>query len=185
MGLDPGLRAILFDLDGTLLQIDLEPFMEEYFSLLAPKFAHACEPRRFVQELTASVLAMVGNTDPSKTNMEAFCDDFFPKFGVTRDEWMPLFERFYAVDFPGLRRHSRPNPLAAEVVSAAVERGYLTVLATNPVYPRVAILERLSWAGLSPNLFGLVTTYEEMHFCKPHPQYYHEICSLIGCKPGE
>ncbi|NPV70459.1 MAG: HAD family hydrolase [Firmicutes bacterium] len=98
---------------------------------------------------------------------------------------MPVFQEFYAADFPRLRRHSNPDPLAARVVQAAVDAGMRTVLATNPLYPRAAIVERLEWAGISPDLFDLITTYEHMHFCKPRPEYYREICSIIGCEPHE
>ena len=183
--LDESIRAILFDLDGTLLQIDLDSYMKEYFALLAPKFAHACPPQRFVEQLTASVMAMVNNTDPHKTNMDAFWEDFAPKFSAVPEDWRLVFERFYADEFPRLRSHSRRDPLAAEVVQAAVHRGFQVVLATNAVYPRVAIVERLVWAGISPDLFDLITSYEEMHFCKPNPEYYREICSLIGREPRE
>ncbi|NPV70460.1 MAG: hypothetical protein HPY55_07450 [Firmicutes bacterium] len=66
MPLSPAIRAILFDLDDTLIRIEFEAFMNDYLSLLAPRFAHACAPQRFVKELMASVAAMVDNTDASR-----------------------------------------------------------------------------------------------------------------------
>ncbi len=179
------LRAILFDLDDTLIRVEFEPFMRGYYSMLAPWLSDKCEPERFVSELRESVLVMIQNRDPSKTNEQVFCEDFFPKFGVCPADWMPAINEFYRKDFPKLRQFSRREPVAAQVVEAAVEAGYDCVLATNPVYPAQAIIERLEWAGIEPSLFKILTTYEIMHFCKPHPEYYLEIASLIGRSPGE
>lgn len=178
-------RAILFDLDGTLIRVDMDAFMREYFAMLAPRFSTKCDPSLFARELISSLEVMVNNLDGAKTNMEVFQEDFFHKFGVSPAEWMPEIEDFYKSEFPRLRRFSTPDPAAAEVVKAARRAGYSTVLATNPVYPRQAIIERLSWGGIDPGLFDLITTYEIMHFCKPHAEYYREICSLVGHKPAE
>ncbi len=57
------------------------------------------------------------------------------------------------------------------------------MLATNPIFPATAILQRLSWSGLSADNFQLITTMENMHFCKPNPGYYLEITSNINCPP--
>jgi FMN phosphatase YigB (HAD superfamily) len=32
---------------------------------------------------------------------------------------------------------------------------------------------------------SLLTTYENMHFCKPNPQYYGEIAERLGRRPEE
>ncbi|MFW6306827.1 MAG: HAD family hydrolase, partial [Bacillota bacterium] len=59
------------------------------------------------------------------------------------------------------------------------------VLATNPVFPRRAIEERISWMGIEPDDFSLITTYENMHYCKPALDYYDEIIKKINLNPGE
>jgi len=53
------------------------------------------------------------------------------------------------------------------------------VLATNPLFPLIAIKERMRWAGVSEFDFALITSYEEMHACKPNLEYYREICAKI------
>ena len=49
----------------------------------------------------------------------------------------------------------------------------------------MGIEARLSWIGLTAEDFSLITTYENMHYCKPNPKYYEEILKMIGKKPEE
>jgi len=64
-------------------------------------------------------------------------------------------------------------------------KGYTIVVATNPLFPMEAILHRIKWAGLNPEDFKLITSYENMHFCKPQLKYYKEILNMIGKSPEE
>ena len=59
------------------------------------------------------------------------------------------------------------------------------VLATNPVFPSVATYARIAWAGLENEDFELITTYENIGYCKPNPDYYTEIAKRIGVDPSE
>lgn len=49
------------------------------------------------------------------------------------------------------------------------------MLATNPIFPKVATESRIRWAGLQPEDFELYTTYEKTCHCKPNPAYYTDI----------
>ena len=44
---------------------------------------------------------------------------------------------------------------------------------------------RIRWAGLEPEDFELYTTYENIGYCKPNPDYYREILRRIGLAPEE
>ncbi len=68
------------------------------------------------------------------------------------------------------------------MVRELIEQGHQVVVATNPLFPRKAILHRLRWAGLDPEIvpFSLITSYEEFHFAKPYPAYYGEILAQSG-----
>jgi FMN phosphatase YigB (HAD superfamily) len=59
------------------------------------------------------------------------------------------------------------------------------IVATNPLFPRPPIEQRLAWADLAVTEFDytLVTSYEVMHATKAHPAYYREILTLIGRPP--
>jgi FMN phosphatase YigB (HAD superfamily) len=60
-------------------------------------------------------------------------------------------------------------------------------IATNPMFPRIAVEERLAWAGVPVEQFdyALVTTYENMHATKSHLAYYREILEKLGRRSGE
>lgn len=65
------------------------------------------------------------------------------------------------------------------------EKGLRTILATNPIFPRNAVESRIRWAGLEPEDFEWITTYENSFFCKPDPRYYLKIAETAGTDPSE
>ena len=94
------IKAILFDLDGTLLPMDQDEFTKGYFKLLAAKLApYGYEPKTLIDTVWAGTAAMVKNTG-AQTNEAAFWERFSRTYGAEktgRDK--PLFEEFYADDF--------------------------------------------------------------------------------------
>ena len=93
------LKAVLFDLDGTLLPMDQNVFTKGYFKLLAKKlFPHGYEPDALVKAIWHGTAAMVQNNG-SCTNEEAFWKDFANIYGAKALTNRPLFDDFYAVDF--------------------------------------------------------------------------------------
>ena len=172
------IRAILFDLDGTLLDADMNVFLPRYFELLASSVDHLIPTDRFVPCLMQASDAMVAN-DGRGTNVEVFAEAFYPCVGRERADLEPVFLDFYANQFPKLRRYTRRKPEARLVVEAALERGYDVVIATNPLFPAVAIQQRLEWAGVADLPFDRVTTYENSSATKPSLLYYQEICAAI------
>lgn len=175
------MKAVLFDLDGTLLPVDTLGFVSRYFEAVSRRFAPLLPPDRFQRLLWEAVTVMVQTEHPRETNQEVFVRAFHELSGLHPDEFMPVFQRFYEEDFPLLRDGIPSNPKAVEVVELSRQLGYKVVLATNPVYPAAAIIQRLEWAGLTPAHFDYITTYEQMHFCKPSPRYYEEVLGLIRC----
>jgi FMN phosphatase YigB (HAD superfamily) len=187
MKAEPGkaLRAVLFDLDDTLLENDMNRFVKEYFALLTPHMARLVPPEKFVPALWRGTYAMMANRDRTITNRQAFIADFFPRVGRSVEEMMPLFDDFYTNRFHELRSLTRPRTAARSVLQAALGHGCDIVIATNPIFPETAIRHRMAWAGVSDFPFRLVTTYEVMHAAKPDPFYYTEILERIGREPDE
>ncbi|MEW6662375.1 MAG: HAD family hydrolase [Bacillota bacterium] len=179
------LSTLLFDLDGTLLPMDVDKFMKHYLGLLAPRMTQFLAPEDFIRELLAATTAMARNDNPNKTNREVFNEVFFGKTGLPEDEVIPVFEDFYRRDFPSLAVHTSPTPMAREVVETAKNKGLKIVVATNPLFPLMAVLERLRWAGLGQVEFDLITSYEEMHFSKPNLNYYREILARLNVEPEQ
>ncbi len=175
--------ALLIDLDGTLLDLDLERFVPAYVTALAGYFSDRLPPDTFARHLLESTRSTMVNEEPHRTNEAVFYADFCRRLGVERTDIDPLTEEFYRKDFPGLRPWGAPRPHAREVLEAARSCNLKLVLATQPVFPRTAVVERLSWGGLPAAPFDLITTIENMHYCKPSPGYYLEIARKIETPP--
>ncbi|MEW6398078.1 MAG: HAD family hydrolase [Bacillota bacterium] len=180
-----GVGVLLFDLDGTLLGLDIDAFVPIYFGALARRFDGLLPASDLVDAILASTWTMISDRDLSRSNEEAFWSDFLPRVSIAREKLDPLFTAFYRDEFPSLGYLAAALPEARRVLEHAVAKGYTLVLATNPLFPRVAIRERMRWGRIDDFPFALVTAYEDMHACKPHPEYYREILDLVGARPEE
>ncbi|MGE9882991.1 HAD family hydrolase [Blautia obeum] len=179
------INTILFDLDGTLLPMDQEKFVNGYFKMLAAKLApYGYEPQQLINAILAGIEAMIKN-DGSQLNEDAFWKRFVEIYGdkVLTDK--PVFEDFYKNEFQDARSFCGFNPKAAETVRSLKDKGYRVVLATNPLFPSIATESRIRWAGLEPSEFDLYTTYENTSYCKPNLDYYRDILKRIDCRPEE
>jgi FMN phosphatase YigB (HAD superfamily) len=172
-------RAILFDLDGTLLDSNMDVFLPHYFKMLSARMAHIMPPDEFVSHLMRASNVMVNN-DGRATNEEVFAAAFYPLAGYSRQELEPIFMDFYANDFPMLRQYTRRKPQARQVVQQAFDQGLDVVIATNPLFPAMAIEQRLEWAGVADFPYRLVTTYENSRACKPNLLYFEQILETTG-----
>jgi HAD superfamily hydrolase (TIGR01509 family) len=179
------IKACLFDLDGTLLPLDTESFVRIYLKELAGKVKHLIAPDQLIQTIWEATEAMMKSGDGTRTNEQIFEREFLKRSGLDREIIWPLFNQFYEQDFPKLSKYTKVSPLSRKVVQAAVDQGYKVVVATNPVFPKAAIMERLKWAGIDDLPFQWVTVYEEAHYCKPNPEYYLEVAARIGVRPEE
>ena len=179
------ITTVLFDLDGTLLPMDQDTFVNAYFGRLAKKLApYGYEKEKLIPAIWGGTAAMVKN-DGKATNETVFWNFFATCFGedVRKDE--PIFEDYYRNEFAQVRASCGFTPKAAEVVAYLKGRGFRLALATNPIFPAIATESRIRWAGLNKGDFELVTTYENSHHCKPNPAYYAEVLKKLSCTPEE
>lgn len=178
-------KAILFDLDGTLLPMDNDEFTRGYFGLLYKEF----EPlgfgkEEFVKGMWSGVAAMVKNTT-DMINEERFWEVFSGLLGDRILAHKNTVDAFYEGEFKKAIAFTQPTPLAKQAVELAREKAEKVVLATNPFFPPVAVKARLGWAGLKWEDFDHVTHYCNSKRCKPNPEYYIEVANAIGVKPCE
>ena len=178
-------KALLFDLDGTLISNSTETFLPPYFSALTKKLETLVPPEKLVQQLRASTMLMMQNNDPLKTNADVFSADFFPKIGLAREQLMPILDDFYLQEYRDLVVYTKPVEGAREIVAKAFEMHFPVVIATAPVYPLTALQQRLQWGNLGDFQYNLITDYESMHTCKPNPAYYLEIAKHLERSPDE
>jgi FMN phosphatase YigB (HAD superfamily) len=178
----PPVRAILFDLDGTLLHNDMDEFLPPYFELLTARFAHLFPPEAFMAHLLSATEHMLAN-DGRRTNEQVFADAFYPAIGRRPEDLEPIFHGFYANDFPKLKAYTRTKPEARRVVQQAFDLGCNVVVATNPVFPALAVEHRLQWAGIADLPFDLVTSFENSCATKPNLLYFEGILETLGHRP--
>ncbi|WP_409177382.1 HAD family hydrolase [Brevibacillus fortis] len=176
-------NTILFDLDGTLLEMQTEPFVKSYLVEVGRHVGDKYDTEKLLALIWDATKAMIMNQEPDKTNEQVFIEHFMEHSEWEREEIWPLFDSFYRDVFPTLSHLTYPSPWAKQIIAAAKEQGFRVAVATNPVFPRDAIHHRLAWIGMSPDDFELVTVYEESHFTKPNPGYYNEICQKLGVEP--
>jgi len=182
-----GLKALLLDLDDTLIDNKMETFIPAYFRALEAFVAGIVEPGLFIQELLNATRTMDRNDGTGPSNEEVFAEAFYPALGVPRDELEPLLARFYAEAFPQLEPLTRPRAAAPKVVEWAKGRGLQVVIATNPLFPRTAIEQRMAWGAVGVERFDyeLVTCYENSHATKSSSAYFHEIVEFLDRRPEE
>ena len=179
------ITTILFDLDGTLLPMDNDEFTKGYFKLLVKKLApYGYEPQKLIDGIWSGTAAMVKN-DGTKTNEQAFWEKFSEMFGEKALADKPLFDEFYENEFQNAKTFCGYNPKAAVAVHTIKEMDFRIALATNPIFPSTATESRIRWAGFEPNDFELYTTYENIGYCKPNPDYYREIAKRLGVSPEQ
>lgn len=137
-------KTIFFDLDGTLLPIDMDTFLREYFSKLkafADKRGYDGEKILFA--VNKGVKAML--EEDTRANDLCFWETFEALSGFTRAEFEPLLMEFYENDFDEIGETVMPNPAAARTVATLKEKGYQLFLTTMPLFPAIAVEARLRW----------------------------------------
>lgn len=178
-------QTIFFDLDGTLLPMDMDDFLHQYFMRLRI-FAtrHGYDAERFTNALNEGTrhMAMHGS---DVTNADAFWEVFTQLLGCERAQMEPLLTRFYQEDFAEIGATVEPDPLARHVVELLRKKGYPLFLTTMPMFPRVAVEQRLKWADVDPLSFERITTYDNSYALKPQEAYFAQNIRLAGCNPAQ
>ena len=159
------MRYIFFDMDGTLLPMDSATFAKSYFKVLTKKML----PHGYEPEDLINGIN-VGITamqynDGTRPNKEIFWAEFAKVTGERVFDNVPLFDAYHVV------------------------------VATEPIFPLVAMESRLRWAGIDPGEVEFVTSYETSGFCKPELGFYRELlerfgvsaedCAMVGNDVGE
>ena len=178
-------QAILFDLDGTLLPMHEPTFVNCFYHALVEYVAPVgASPKQVGEVLQGSLMHVLGN-DGGRSNRQAFVD-FYEAYDRSSGLKIHIedMEKFYANEFDSKVRVSCGcDPEAADLIGYIKSIGTPMVVATNPFFPRVATHARIHWAGLVPDDFTEITTYEDYHYCKPNLLYYKELFARTGLDP--
>lgn len=177
------MKTVLFDLDGTLLPMDMEVFTQTYFGYLAKHFVDLIDGRELVRQVLTASDMMVGSKD-SRTNETVFMEHFGRVFPGEIELYQERFFTFYDTGFLQMQKHLAPNPHMVDSIKLLKAKGYRLAVATNPIFPLKANLHRINWAGLNPEDFSYISCLERNCYCKPNIEYYSEVLEAIGESPA-
>jgi len=179
------IKAILIDLDGTILDYDQDLFLKHYLTSLS-EYLNVDKKELSTTLLKATEL-MVRDTSPNLSNEQKFFKYFSPYFEThDKADFIEKTTKYYNEVFDNISLYKGEiRTVLIDALKLASRYDIKLVLATNPVFPAVATYKRISWAGLDRNMFSLITTYENSNYCKPNVEYYQEILTKINLLANE
>ncbi len=179
------IRGILFDLDGTLLQVEMKEFIPDYLKALSHCFSDLADSRIFSRAVLDATFALLRRERNGRTNREFFLESISRSLNIPAALVADRLDEFCGNGLDALAPHIRPLPLARRILQRCVDRDLQVVLATNPVFPRPVVDARLRWGNLLDFPFRIVSSIENSHCCKPSPAFFHDILEETGLLPEE
>lgn len=189
------LKAVVFDMDDTLLSINLNAFIGVFALDEANLLAQAAR-KSAVSMFTSMGSAMLELNNGERaegdmrTNRQFFADELERRSGVPLLEpavldMIEFYEREILPKKNDRLISARPREGAHEAVEAVLDRGLRIALLTNPSFSRTCIECRMGWGDMLDMPFELVTTWENSTRCKPCAGYYLETLEKLGLSPEE
>ncbi len=177
---------LLLDLDDTLLDSNIDALIPVYFQKLAKHMAEVVPPDKFIRELARGTQIMYSSSRMDRTLEQVFSENFYPALDLPQADLAAAIDEFYDNVFPTLQPLTKPRPAAIALVEWAFSQGWNVAVATDPLFPRKAILHRLRWAGLAPEKypFTLIPDFQTFHFAKYAVAYFPEFLARMGWTDG-
>ncbi|MBQ1501806.1 MAG: HAD family hydrolase [Firmicutes bacterium] len=172
-------EAILIDLDGTLLPMDQDVFVERFFAAFCEFAGKLGYDKNLFKRAMQSATFVMSKNDGRASNDTVFWNTFSTVLGSDDPLLREKVESFYHTDFAEVKSCVGREPLAAELIKLAHEKAGKVVLATNPLFPACAITARLNWAGLDGGDFDHITDYCGSKYCKPDPRYFADLFAKL------
>lgn len=174
--------TLLLDLDDTLLDSNIDALIPVYFQKLAAYMSDLVPANKFIAELARGTQVMYASTRSDQTLEQVFGENFYPALGLPQADLAARIDQFYDEIFPTLQPLTKPRPAAVALVEWAFAQGWQVAVATDPLFPRKAILHRLRWAGLPPEKypFTLISDFQTFHFAKFSVAYFPEFLGYLG-----
>lgn len=169
------IRNIIFDLDGTLINTRQDEFNKRFFEIVYKRFEKEGYNGNQICEVIMECISLMLKNDGRETNESIFINNLLNKTNINIDKLDEIFNKFYNSDYDELEDCIYKIELANTIVSILKDKGYNLILATNPLFPKIAIEKRANWGNIDCNNFSHITSYENSSYCKPNINYYKEI----------
>jgi len=178
------MKAILFDLDGTLLPMDVQEFMALYGKAVTQAFIDFEEASAIFPQILKSLEAILFSKE-ADTNYNKFFNHFEEHMPQEKEVYINRFNKFYEDGFETVKAATASSSDMIKAVEILKSKGYKLIIATNPIFPMEANKSRIRWAGLDINHFDHVTSFEKNTSCKPHLEFYQEVLKENGLRAEE
>ena len=166
ISLPQNLRAVIFDLDGTLVDT-ADEFVPEVQTLRAEHGREAMDPQR--------IRASVSNGARALVSLGLGIDEQAPEFESKRLRLLELYSEV-------LGSIARPYPGIEELLLELQRRGIGWGISTNK--PRAYTEPLLAQLDLQPQP-GSVVCPDDVTDRKPHPESLYRNCRDLNCSPHE
>ncbi|MBD3256426.1 MAG: hypothetical protein GF383_15115 [Candidatus Lokiarchaeota archaeon] len=180
--MDAKFDAILFDIDGTLLDVDMNTFMPEFFAHFSDYFCKKGNSEKITDWLLKA-LNSVRNNNGRYTNEYVFLNHFSKYIDTSPKELRNELDLFFRSSFPNLKNITQKKPSARKVVEKAFNHSNNVIISTDPIVPLIAAEKRLEWAGVANFSYNLITTYENSCTTKFSSNYFKNIFKLLQLNP--
>jgi len=187
------IKAILFDMDDTLLSINLTAFVARYglsIGELLADISGLARPVVYHAYIRAQLDMSSLVRDDELTNEAYFNQRFEELCGVpladpTIAAAVECYEREVVPRMGGGIVQARPRPGSHAIIDQCHDLGLRVALATNPSFTKTAIKARINWAGFDMTDFENVSHMGNSTRVKPAARYYREFCDQLGVAPEE
>jgi len=178
------INTILLDLDGTVLPMEMDEFIQKYFYEMGIMFHDLIDGRVLAGYVMDSTEHMVKNLE-DRTNEDVFFTRFKELIDGDLEVYKARFDEFYDTRFLNVKSTTHQSDPMVKAIRLLKKKGYDVVLATNPLFPMKANHHRIKWAGLEPEDFSYISSLEKNKYCKPHLEYYREVLDAIDKAPED
>ena len=162
----PGVRAVVFDLDGTL--VDSAPAIMGVAG-------------RFLAELGAKPLNLAETKRFVGRGVPRFLEQALAARGIGMEGFDRHLARFHALYEAAPGEENVPYPGVGEMLEALAGAGVALGLCTNkPAAPTRNVLESLGWGGV----FGAVVAGDTLPVKKPDPAPLTHAIAALGADPA-
>ena len=187
------IKAVLFDLDDTLLSLNLTAFLAGYVNGASGLLARASSRLRvnIMSAYARAWLAVEGEKRRDHmTNAQLINSIMLKQCGIPLDDpviddMIRCYEETVVPRMGSGIVRAQPKEGAREAVDTVWSMGLTCALATNPVVSMQCDLARMAWAGFGADDFALISCAENSTRAKPWASYYEEFCGKLGLTPSE
>lgn len=187
------IKAVLFDMDETLLDINLEAFLISYQAKLDQILSEisGIPAYKLAIPMTKAYLALSDkNRQDDLTNAQLFNKVIYQETSIPLDDpyIADALAYFETEVLPGCNNrliHGRPKPGARLCVEKAKDMGLKVGLATNPTFTKNCIGCRMKWGEIDTYNMDHITYMENSSRLKPSKRYFQETAEALGLSADE